>query len=266
MYQNAANSGDREGSEWLLQRRPCQCVLGQASRAFSSMSIVAPNCCQRAVLHKGSICTPPGGMLILLSRVCLLVSMSIWNSMSSLSQALAGEIRREPVHAEGEREFAAVVQVVLHHMPDDPGARQVDWFAVPVVGEGLSHLVGTPAGQAIRYELPGAVEGLHHLGGGWNGRPQLQRNLVPTRIHLHLRAFVLSQELGEPVGTAADDVQGILADGAQVRCGAQLKLLGGERRERPCDVILVRFPGGVERRECEVVFSHRVCSFLLLFS
>ena len=39
-----------------------------------------------------------------------------------LPQALAGEIRREPVQAEGERELAAVVQVMLHHMPDDPGA------------------------------------------------------------------------------------------------------------------------------------------------
>ena len=62
-------------------------------------------------------------------------------------------------------------------------------------------------------------------------------------------------------------MQGMLADGAQVSCGAQLKLLSGERCERPCDVILVRFPAGVERREREVVFSRqRVYSFLLLFS
>src|ERR1700730_1758463 len=108
------------------------------------------------------------------------------SSEPSIEPALAGEIRREPVHAEGEREFAAVVQVMLHHMPDDPGARQVDWFAVPVVGEGVSHLVGTPARQAIRHALPGAVEGLHHLGGGWDRRPQGQRTLVPTRIHLYL--------------------------------------------------------------------------------
>jgi hypothetical protein len=40
----------------------------------------------------------------------------------SLEPALAGEIRQEPVHAEGERELATVVQVMLHHMPDDPGA------------------------------------------------------------------------------------------------------------------------------------------------
>ncbi len=109
-------------------------------------------------------------------------------SLSSLEPALAGEIRREPVHAEGERELAAVVQIMLHHMPDDPGTRQVDWFAVPVVGEGVSHLVGTPAGQAIRHKLPGAVEGLHQLGGGWDGRPQFQRNLVPTRTMM-CRAF-----------------------------------------------------------------------------
>src|SRR5713226_9616494 len=64
MYQNAANSGGREESEWSLQRCPFQCVPGQASRAFSSMSIVAPNCCQRAVLHRGSICIPPGVIMI----------------------------------------------------------------------------------------------------------------------------------------------------------------------------------------------------------
>jgi hypothetical protein len=44
------------------------------------------------------------------------------SSEPSLSQTLAGEIRREPVHAKGERELATVVQVMLHHMPDDPGA------------------------------------------------------------------------------------------------------------------------------------------------
>src|SRR5437764_6441662 len=77
MYQNAADSDGCGWSEWSLQRRPCQCVLGQASRAFSSMSIVAPNCCQRAVLHKESICIPPRVMLILLSCVCLLVSLPI---------------------------------------------------------------------------------------------------------------------------------------------------------------------------------------------
>ena len=44
------------------------------------------------------------------------------SSEPSLSQTLAGEIRWEPVHAEGERELATVVQVMLHHIPDDPGA------------------------------------------------------------------------------------------------------------------------------------------------
>ncbi len=58
---------------------------------------------------------------------------------------LAGEPRRDSVHAQEERQLAAVEQVVLHDMPDDPSARQVNALAVPVVGEGLSHLVGTPA-------------------------------------------------------------------------------------------------------------------------
>ncbi len=135
---------------------------------------------------------------------------------SRLSQTLAGEIRRHPVHTQGERELAAVVQVMLHHMPDDPGARHVDVLAVPVVGEGLVHVGGTPAGQTIRHALPGALEGLHHRGGrsGWRAW------LIPARVGLHIGAAVFAQELGEPAGTAGDDVQGILADGAQVGCGA----------------------------------------------
>src|SRR5713226_6608366 len=47
------------GSEWSLQRCACHSVLGQATRAFSSISMAAPNCCQRAVLHNRFICTPP---------------------------------------------------------------------------------------------------------------------------------------------------------------------------------------------------------------
>src|SRR5262249_24166080 len=128
------------------------------------------------------------------------------------------------------------------------------------------------------HELPGMVESLSHLGSSWDGD---QCTLVPTCIHLHLRITVFAQEIGEPESSAADDVQGILADGAQVRCGAQLELRDGDRRNRCFDVILVLFPGGVERRKREVVFSHvsylldkkaellfdqRVWPFLLLFS
>src|SRR5207237_8034189 len=138
-------------------------------------------------------------------------------SMSSLEPALAGEFRREPVHAEGERELAAVVQVVFEHMPDHPGARQLDWRAIPVVGKGLVHVGGTPARQTIRHELPGALEALGQLGGGWDGRPQRQRTLVPTRIHLHLIAAVLAQELGEHVSTATEDVRGIHVVGTEGR-------------------------------------------------
>ena len=35
--------------------------------AFSSISMAAPNCCQRAFFHIESICTPPSAMLILFS-------------------------------------------------------------------------------------------------------------------------------------------------------------------------------------------------------
>src|SRR5882724_1002228 len=148
---------------------------------------------------------------------------------SAFLQALAREICRESMYAEGERELAAVVQVMLHHMPDDPGPRHLDWRAIPVVGKGLVHVGGTPACQTIRHKLPGAVEAQGQLGGGWDSRPQGQRNLVPILIYLHLRASFSPQEIDEPVGTAAEGVWAIPADGAQVGGGAQLRLLVGER-------------------------------------
>src|SRR5947208_13306815 len=83
MYQNAADSGGRGWSEWSLQRRPFQCVLEQASRAFSSMSIVAPNCCQRAVLHKGSICMPPS-VIMLDTPVDSCASLPIWDELMKI--------------------------------------------------------------------------------------------------------------------------------------------------------------------------------------
>src|SRR5512146_2050143 len=126
----------------------------------------------------------------------------------------AREIRREPIHAEGERDLAAVVQVVLEHVPDDPRARKLDALAVPVVGEGLPHVGGTPAGKAISHELPGVVERLRQLGAEGTRRSCRPYRLVPACIRAQRLAAILAQELGEPVHAAADDVQGILADGA----------------------------------------------------
>src|SRR5438876_167234 len=176
---------------------------------------------------------------------------------SPCSQALAREIRREPMYAQNKRELAAVMQVMLQHMPDHPGTRHVNRLAVPLIGEGVSHLVGAPSRQTIRHKLPGVVERLHQLGYGWDRRPQRKRRLIPTLIPLHLRTSFFAHEIDEPVGTAGDDVQGSLAYRAQVSSNSQLKLPGAKRRDRPLDMILVRFPGGVEHRKCEIVFSHQ---------
>src|SRR5437868_1612866 len=97
MYQNAADSGGRGWSEWSLQRRPFQCVLGQASRAFSSMSIVAPNCCQRAVLHKGSICMPPS-ILMIDTPADSRASLPIWDELMKIvdnGSGMGAALRRE---------------------------------------------------------------------------------------------------------------------------------------------------------------------------
>src|SRR5689334_5950536 len=102
-----------------------------------------------------------------------------------------------------------MMQVMLHHVPDDPGTRQIDLFAVPVIREGLSHVVGTPASQTSGHALPGVVEGLHHLGGRGGGRA----SLIQTCVRFHVDSTVFAQELREPTGTAAYDVQYILTDG-----------------------------------------------------
>src|SRR6266566_2987878 len=53
--QKVANSEGCGGSEWSLQRCVFHSVLGQASRAFSSISMAAPNCRHRAVRNVVSI-------------------------------------------------------------------------------------------------------------------------------------------------------------------------------------------------------------------
>src|SRR5260221_552962 len=157
----------------------------------------------------------------LITHLCL---DSLAGVVSANSNTLAGELCRDPVHAERERDFAAVVQVVLDQVPDDPGARQMDDGAIPVIGEGLLHVGGTPARHTSGHQMPDMVEGLHELGGGGDGRPQPQCNLVPARDCLQLLPAVLAKEFGEPVPAATHDVHGILADGAHTRPGTPPRL------------------------------------------
>lgn len=83
----------------------------------------------------------------------------------------------------------------------------------------------------------------------------------------HTESSMAVLYVGEPVGTAGNNVQGLLPDGTQVRGGAQRKLFGGEWGNRLCDVLLVRFPGSGERGECDGVFSHQSKgSFLFRFA
>src|SRR5579875_3388116 len=71
-----------------------------------------------------------------------------------LSQTLAGKLSRNVMHAEGKGELAAVVQIMLHHVPDNPGARQLYALTIPVIGKSLPHIVGAPTGQAVCMHCP----------------------------------------------------------------------------------------------------------------
>src|SRR5579875_699362 len=135
---------------------------------------------------------------------------------SGRGKGLTWKICLNAVHAEGERKLATVVQVVFHDMIDDPCARQVDDLAVPVILEGLLHILVVPARQAGGHHIPGEVERPRQFLPCARGR--ILR--VPLCDCLYL-VVPLAQHEGEPAGAAADDVCRVLPHGAQARRGAQ---------------------------------------------
>src|SRR5690349_13118417 len=68
----------------------------------------------------------------------------------------------QAVHAAGQEQFAAVMQVVLQHVPDNPLAR-----LYPIVArwEWLIEVGGRPARQALMHDVPGGFQPLHQFGG-----------------------------------------------------------------------------------------------------
>ncbi len=62
----------------------------------------------------------------------------------------------QAVYAEGQRDFAPVMQVMFQHMPHHPTSREhvavaPRWI---IVGEGVRQIGGSPAVKAILHELP----------------------------------------------------------------------------------------------------------------
>src|SRR5438132_14033203 len=68
---------------------------------------------------------------------------------------------------EREGEFAAVVQVVLDHVPGHPLAREFVWLAIVLAPENIVHIFRRPTLQTV---LPSArcdLQAMHKFGGRW---------------------------------------------------------------------------------------------------
>src|SRR5262245_16375201 len=64
----------------------------------------------------------------------------------------------QTVHTKDQRDFAAMMQIVFHHMVDHPTARYLVRLTVPFIREGLGAVAWCPALQAGLDECPRLIE------------------------------------------------------------------------------------------------------------
>ena len=72
------------------------------------------------------------------------------------------------MRAKREGKLAAMMQVVLDHMPDDPLTREFVWLAPALASKDILQIFRRPALQAL---LPGAkchFQAAHQFGSGWH--------------------------------------------------------------------------------------------------
>src|SRR5439155_2482393 len=72
------------------------------------------------------------------------------------------------MRAKREGKLAAVMQVVLDHMPDDPLTRKFVWLASALTSKDIFQIFWRPALQAL---LPGVkchFQAAHQFGSGWH--------------------------------------------------------------------------------------------------
>src|SRR3989440_10470931 len=146
------------------------------------------------------------------------------------------------MHTKGEGEFAAVVQVVLDHMPDDPLAREFVWLAPALASKDIVQVFRRPALQALLPGAKGHFQAAHQFGGRWHFAI-----VLPLGDGRYLWTAFAHQAI-QPTGTRADNMPGELANGAEMGSYAELQLLGGKRLDGLDEVTLVDIPAFVESR------------------
>src|SRR6476469_8969400 len=69
----------------------------------------------------------------------------------------------QTVHTKEQRDFAAMMQIVFHHMIDHPTARYLVHLTVRFIREGPGAVVGCPALQAGFDECPRLIEAAYQF-------------------------------------------------------------------------------------------------------
>ncbi len=167
------------------------------------------------------------------------------------------------MRAQRERQFTAMMNLVLEHVPDDPAARM--WGGcLPFLithrrgrREALVEIGGGPASPRVGVLLPGHLEARDERGGF--ERPLIDpiggvpmgdgRQPGVTFTHPYLKP-------PHPVG---DDVLRHHADRPMPRRRGQVELRAAQRREAARQPLLVACPACVESRQREGRVRHRRC-------
>src|SRR5215216_1688698 len=69
----------------------------------------------------------------------------------------------QTVHPKDQRDFAAMMQIVFHHMVDHPTARYLVHLTVPFIRESPGAVAGCPALQAGVDECPRLIEAAYQF-------------------------------------------------------------------------------------------------------
>ena len=126
----------------------------------------------------------------------------------------------EAVHAEGVGDLAAVMEVMLEDVPDDPSAGDGVYLAVRLILDSRLQIRQCIASQHLLQDLPGLLQSAYQF---------TCRARWATRFSPHLKSaeiiIALSQAIVEPPGPHPNHVTRQLIDRTQVRRGAERKLL-----------------------------------------
>src|SRR6266508_1559319 len=103
----------------------------------------------------------------------------------------------QTVHTKDQRDFAAVMQIVFHHMVDHPTARYLVHLTVPFIREGSGAVARCPALHAGFDECPRLIEAAYqfHRAACWG------ITLAPRHVLVHRFVVILEVPLNHPALT-----------------------------------------------------------------